>query len=134
MGKSDNNTLDLLDDPDTVLQETLTPPLELGSYHALDLYARIGRGRWELRAYVNNVTGFTGTIQIANTVATGNKWNINNLGLINADLVIDSGSQLYVPAGSNSFRSIAVSGAGNTENRGDVARFLNNNSIRSSCC
>jgi iron complex outermembrane receptor protein len=44
-------------DPSTVLQETITPPLEIGSYSALDLYAGIGRNNWGLRAYVNNVTG-----------------------------------------------------------------------------
>src|SRR5690606_28661050 len=43
-------------DPSTVLQEVVTPPLRLDSYHALDLYAGLGRGPWELRAYVNNVT------------------------------------------------------------------------------
>ncbi|MCD9028005.1 TonB-dependent receptor [Luteimonas sp. BDR2-5] len=47
-------------DPSTVLQEELTAPLLLDSYRALDLYAGIGRERWELRAYVNNATGETG--------------------------------------------------------------------------
>lgn len=47
-------------DPSTVLQETVTLPVEIDSYRALDLYAGIGRGDWELRAYVNNVTGETG--------------------------------------------------------------------------
>lgn len=60
-------------DPSTVLQETLTPPLALGSYHALDLYARIGRGQWELRAYVNNVTGEGGwsTLSAVDSQVTG---------------------------------------------------------------
>ncbi|WP_187471060.1 TonB-dependent receptor [Luteimonas viscosa] len=44
-------------DPSTVLQETVTAPLELDSYRSLDLYAGIGKGNWELRAYVNNATG-----------------------------------------------------------------------------
>ncbi len=44
-------------DPSTVLVEELTPPVEIGSYSALDLYAGIGRNNWELRAYVDNVTG-----------------------------------------------------------------------------
>ncbi|GAB3064466.1 TonB-dependent receptor [Stenotrophomonas tumulicola] len=45
-------------DPDTQLApDDITAPLKLGSYRALDLYAGIGRGSWELRAYVNNVTG-----------------------------------------------------------------------------
>ncbi|AKC86256.1 TonB-dependent receptor [Pseudoxanthomonas suwonensis] len=44
-------------DPSTVLMEELTPPVPLDSYSALDLYAGIGKGAWEIRAYVNNVTG-----------------------------------------------------------------------------
>ncbi len=44
-------------DPSTVLQEEVTAPLRLDSYRALDLYAGFGRERWELRAYVSNVTG-----------------------------------------------------------------------------
>ena len=43
-------------DPSTVLQEEITAPTELDAYRALDLYAGIGKGAWELRAYVNNVT------------------------------------------------------------------------------
>lgn len=44
-------------DPSTVLMEEITAPVRIGSYNALDLYAGIGRGNWELRAYVNNATG-----------------------------------------------------------------------------
>ena len=45
-------------DPDTLLlPHDITVPLELDSYHALDLYAGIGKENWELRAYANNVTG-----------------------------------------------------------------------------
>jgi outer membrane receptor protein involved in Fe transport len=45
-------------DPDTLLlPDEITMPLELDSYRALDLYAGIGKGNWELRAYANNVTG-----------------------------------------------------------------------------
>jgi len=47
-------------DPSIVLDETLTEPLRLDSYRALDLYAGIGRERWEVRAYVNNATGEAG--------------------------------------------------------------------------
>jgi outer membrane receptor protein involved in Fe transport len=43
-------------DPSTVLQEDITAPIELESYQALDLYAGIGKGTWELRIYANNVT------------------------------------------------------------------------------
>ncbi|NZA24792.1 TonB-dependent receptor [Luteimonas sp. SJ-92] len=39
----------------TVLQDDITPPLDVGSYEALDLYARIGNGNWSVRTYVNNV-------------------------------------------------------------------------------
>ncbi|HEY9541858.1 MAG TPA: TonB-dependent receptor, partial [Luteimonas sp.] len=42
-------------DPSTILDEQITPPVELNSYSALDLYAGIGKGAWSLRAYVNNV-------------------------------------------------------------------------------
>ncbi len=52
-------------DPSTVLQEVLTPPVEIDGYRALDLYAGFGRGGWELRAYVNNVTGEDGWSSIA---------------------------------------------------------------------
>lgn len=45
-------------DPDTLLApDQITAPLRLGSYRSLDLYAGIGRGSWELRAYINNATG-----------------------------------------------------------------------------
>lgn len=43
-------------DPSIVLDEIITPPLQLDSYRALDLYAGIGRDNWELRVYANNVT------------------------------------------------------------------------------
>ncbi|MFP3649176.1 hypothetical protein, partial [Paraburkholderia sp. SIMBA_054] len=47
-------------DPSVILQEELTPPLQIGSYHAFDLYAGIGRWGWEVRAYVNNLTNERG--------------------------------------------------------------------------
>jgi outer membrane receptor protein involved in Fe transport len=44
-------------DPSTLLAEDeITAPLELDSYRALDLYAGIGKGSWELRVYANNIT------------------------------------------------------------------------------
>ncbi|MHC1676912.1 TonB-dependent receptor [Stenotrophomonas maltophilia] len=53
-------------DPDTqVMPDVITSPLKLGSNHSLDLYAGIGRGSWELRAYVNNVTGEDGWLTLA---------------------------------------------------------------------
>lgn len=48
-------------DPSTILvPDEITAPLELDSYRSLDLYAGIGRDNWEVRAYVNNVTGEDG--------------------------------------------------------------------------
>lgn len=48
-------------DPSTILvPDEITAPLELDSYRSLDLYAGIGRDSWEVRAYVNNVTGEDG--------------------------------------------------------------------------
>lgn len=44
-------------DASTVLQEDITPPLELDGYHSLDLYAGVGKGGWELRVFARNVTG-----------------------------------------------------------------------------
>jgi iron complex outermembrane recepter protein len=53
---SERQRITLPGDPSTILDETVTPPVELESYRALDLYAGIGKGGWMLRAYVNNVT------------------------------------------------------------------------------
>lgn len=44
-------------DASTVLQEEVTPPLELDGYHQLDLYAGVGKAGWELRVFARNVTG-----------------------------------------------------------------------------
>jgi outer membrane receptor protein involved in Fe transport len=44
-------------DPSTQLApEQITPPLELESYQALDVYAGIGRDGWQVRVYANNIT------------------------------------------------------------------------------
>lgn len=44
-------------DPSTLLApDEITAPVKLDSYRALDLYAGIGKGNWELRVYANNVT------------------------------------------------------------------------------
>lgn len=42
--------------PGSVLQTTITPPLSLDSYHALDLYASVSGASWTLRAFVKNAT------------------------------------------------------------------------------
>ncbi|WP_372018305.1 TonB-dependent receptor [Pseudoxanthomonas sp. 10H] len=60
-------------DPSTVLMEEIVAPLPLDSYAALDLYAGIGRGNWEVRAYVNNVTGEDGwsSVELISSEVTG---------------------------------------------------------------
>lgn len=42
--------------PGTVVQTTITPPLALDSYHALDLYASVSNEHWTVRAFVKNAT------------------------------------------------------------------------------
>jgi len=42
--------------PDPVLATTITPPLELDSYHALDLYASLSKANWTLRGFAKNAT------------------------------------------------------------------------------
>lgn len=42
--------------PSSVLDATITPPLALDSYRALDLYASVSRGSWTFRAYAKNAT------------------------------------------------------------------------------
>jgi outer membrane receptor protein involved in Fe transport len=60
-------------DPSTVLDEEITAPLELDSYRALDLYAGIGKGNWELRIYANNITdeGAWSSLTPINSAITG---------------------------------------------------------------
>ena len=41
-------------EPRTVLDTTITAPLTIDSYGALDLYASLSNGRWTLRGYVKN--------------------------------------------------------------------------------
>ena len=43
-------------DPSTILQEVLTPPVELDSYSVVDLYAGIEKGAWSVRTFLRNVT------------------------------------------------------------------------------
>ncbi|HEX5694324.1 MAG TPA: TonB-dependent receptor, partial [Arenimonas sp.] len=42
--------------PGTIVQTTITPPLTLDSYHALDLYGSLSNERWTLRLFVKNAT------------------------------------------------------------------------------
>ena len=46
------------------------------------------------------MTGFGGTIQLANAGATGDKWNATGLGTVPGSLVVDSGSTIFVSAWS----------------------------------
>ena len=70
-------------DPSTVLQEVITPPLELDSYRSLDLYAGIGRDSWEVRAYINNVTGEDGylTMTPMDGALTGTRSHVTGVPL-----------------------------------------------------
>lgn len=59
-GTSSRQRVLLASDPSVVVQETLEEPGRVDSYHALDLYANLGTGKWNVRAYINNVTGERG--------------------------------------------------------------------------
>ena len=66
------------------------------------------------------LTGFTGTLRLSNSGGNADKWNAANYTL-NAALIIDSGSQLYVNTGPVSITGgINLQGTGNTENRGAI--------------
>jgi len=54
-GTTERQVVRLLDPP-TVLDETVTVPLEIDSYYALDLYATFSNDNWTLRAYMKNAT------------------------------------------------------------------------------
>ena len=42
--------------PPTVVDTTITPPLELDSYYSLDLHASLSNDNWSVRAYLKNAT------------------------------------------------------------------------------
>ncbi len=70
--------------------------------------------------YLPGLTGFTGTLRLSNSGASADKWNAANYSL-NAALVIDSGSQIYVHTGPVSITGgVNVQGTGNSENRGAI--------------
>jgi len=54
-GTTERQVVRLLDPP-TVLDETVTVPLVIDSYYALDLYATFSNDNWTLRAYMKNAT------------------------------------------------------------------------------
>ena len=55
-GTTERQVVYLPTDPPTILADTVTPPLELDSYYAVDLYADLSSGNWTVRAYARNVT------------------------------------------------------------------------------
>ena len=72
---------------------------------------------------MNGLSGFTGTIQLANAGVNGDKLNTNNTMLnLAASLIIDSGSSLFVPGNTtaNITGGISLIGTGNNENRGAI--------------
>ena len=70
--------------------------------------------------YMTAATNLTGTIELANSGTTADKWNVTP-GNYLAALQIDSGSQLFdTTAGITAFNSISVQGTGNSENRGAI--------------
>lgn len=73
----------------------------------------------------NNLSGFTGTIQVTNNGVNGSDGSKLNIGTgafnaSGASLQIDSGSQLFYTGGANTatFAAISVSGNGGNEGRG----------------
>ena len=42
--------------PPEVVDDTITPPIEVDSYTSLDLYAGISNDSWSIRAYLKNAT------------------------------------------------------------------------------
>ena len=61
----------------TPLQTTLTPPIKLGSYGALDLYAGVSNDHWTIRAYLKNAGDSRGYSSIADhqNQLTRRAWN-----------------------------------------------------------
>jgi autotransporter-associated beta strand protein len=107
-----------------------TPPT-IGTVFTGDglLKLSFAAGTTARNTYLNNVTGFTGTIQLSTAGATGDKWNVNGL-TTSAPLIIDSGCQVYLNTNPVTFTNgITVSGTGNSENRGAIrlATTLNGN-------
>jgi fibronectin-binding autotransporter adhesin len=58
---------------------------------------------------------------LSNTTSSNkDKWYANNLGAINASLIIDNASQIFVAGGPVSFTGISVTGTGNAEGYGAI--------------
>ena len=70
---------------------------------------------------LGGVGGFSGTIQLSNTTSNNkDKWYANNIGALNAALIIDNASQIFVAGGPASFTNISVTGTGNAEGYGAI--------------
>ena len=73
---------------------------------------------------LNNVTGFTGTIQLSSAAVspiTGDKWTVTGLGTVPAAVIVDSGSQLFISTAPTTYTGgITVLGTGNSELRGAI--------------
>jgi fibronectin-binding autotransporter adhesin len=83
------------------------------------LRLQFAAGTTARNTYLPNVSGFGGTIQLSNAGTTGDKWNTSNSGTVAASVVVDSGSSIFMSAGTNSFTGgITLNGPGNSENRG----------------
>jgi autotransporter-associated beta strand protein len=73
--------------------------------------------------YMPAATNLIGTIELANSGSTADKWNISSTGNYNylSTLQIDSGSTIYLPnAGTVTFKGISVQGTGNSESLGAI--------------
>jgi autotransporter-associated beta strand protein len=71
------------------------------------------------------LTGFAGTIQLTNAVASGDKWDASGVSAPGAAVQIDNGNTLVLTRSSASFGTIAVRGLGNAEGRGAICLVTN---------
>jgi autotransporter-associated beta strand protein len=72
---------------------------------------------------VTNLGGFSGTIELTAAGTTSDKWNLGSLGTIGAAVKINSGTQIFLSAGTGGTtftNGISVIGTGNNENRGAI--------------
>lgn len=68
--------------------------------------------------YMNNITGFTGTVELTAVGASGDKWNAST-NAPGATVKVNSGTQLFL-GGACTFAGVQIIGTGNTENRGAI--------------
>lgn len=67
---------------------------------------------------LNNITGFTGTVELTTTGATGDKWTTST-NAPGVTVKVNSGTQLFL-GGASTFAGVQIIGTGNTENRGAI--------------